>query len=93
MPQKFTPTEITDRLAAIAGWEAQPDAIVRTFTFTDHIAAFSFVTRVAMAAEVMDHHPDLRIVYNTVDIKLNSHDAGGVTERDIRLASKINELV
>jgi 4a-hydroxytetrahydrobiopterin dehydratase len=50
-----------------------------------------FVTRVAMAAEVLDHHPDLRIVYNTVDIVLSSHDAGGVTDRDFALAKKIDE--
>ena len=92
MTQKFSALEIADRLSSLDGWQAQPDAITRTFTFADHITAFAFVTRVAMAAEVMDHHPDLRIVYNTVDIKLNSHDAGGVTDRDIQLASRINEL-
>ena len=52
-----------------------------------------FVTRVAMVAEVQNHHPDLRIVYNAVDLRLSSHDVGGVTDRDIKLAKRINELL
>jgi 4a-hydroxytetrahydrobiopterin dehydratase len=93
MPEKFSPARIQEELASLAGWQAGDDCLTRTFKFADHITAFGFVTRVAMAAEVMDHHPDLRIVYNSVDIKLNSHDAGGVTERDVRLARRINELL
>ena len=92
MATKFTPAQITKALTGLDGWSADGDAITRTFKFADHITAFGFVTRVAMAAEVMDHHPDLRIVYNTVDIRLNSHDAGGVTDRDAKLAQRINEL-
>ena len=92
MATKFTAAQITKALTGLDGWSADGDAITRTFKFADHITAFGFVTRVAMAAEVMDHHPDLRIVYNTVDIRLNSHDAGGVTDRDAKLAARINEL-
>ncbi len=93
MPAKFDPARIKKELADLTGWKADGDeAITKTFKFKDHIEAMGFVTRVAMAAEVMDHHPDLRIVYNTVDLRLNSHDAGGVTERDVKLAAKINEL-
>ena len=92
MATKFTPAQVAGALTELPGWSADGDAIIKTFKFADHITAFGFVTRVAMAAEVMDHHPDLRIVYNTVDLRLNSHDAGGVTERDAKLAKRINEL-
>jgi 4a-hydroxytetrahydrobiopterin dehydratase len=92
MPRKFTPAEIAAAVAGLDGWIAADNVITRTFTFADHITAMGFVVRVAMAAEVMDHHPDLRIVYNTVDIRLASHDAGGVTARDVRLAGQINAI-
>lgn len=92
MPRKFTPAEIEAALADVPGWTAGGDALVRTFTFADHITAMGFVVRVAMAAEAMAHHPDLRIVYRTVEIRLWSHDAGGVTKRDVRLAATINAL-
>jgi 4a-hydroxytetrahydrobiopterin dehydratase len=92
VPQKFTPAEIAEALAGLPGWAAGGDALVRTFTFADHITAMGFVVRVAMAAEVMDHHPEMRIVYSAVEIRLWSHDAGGVTKRDVRLAAKINAL-
>ena len=92
MPAKYTPEQIASALEGIQDWAADGDSLVRTIKFADHITAMGFVVRVAMAAEVMDHHPDLRIVYNTVDIRLNSHDAGGVTDRDVRLAQKVNEL-
>ena len=92
MPTKFDQTQIEMALKGLPGWSADGDSLTRTFKFKDHIEAMGFVTRVAMAAEVMDHHPDLRIVYSTVEIRLNSHDAGGVTDRDVKLAGKINEL-
>ena len=93
MPQKFDAAKVKEAVGSLPGWAADGDeALTRSFKFKDHIEAMGFVTRVAMAAEVMDHHPDLRIVYSTVEIRLNSHDAGGVTERDVKLATKINEL-
>jgi 4a-hydroxytetrahydrobiopterin dehydratase len=90
MPAKMTCPEVGNALVALPGWAADGDAIVRTFTFADHIAAMGFVTKVAMAAEVADHHPELTLLYNTVRIKLWSHDSGGVTQRDIKLAARIN---
>lgn len=93
MAAKFTQEQIAQALRGLDGWQAVGDSISRQFKFKDHITAFGFVTRVAMAAEAMNHHPDLRIVYSTVDITLSSHDAGGVTDRDIRLARRISELV
>ena len=63
----------------------------KSYTFADHITAMGFVNRVALCAEAMDHHPDLRIVYNKVDIILSTHDAGGVTANDLELAHKIEK--
>ncbi|MEO9255458.1 MAG: 4a-hydroxytetrahydrobiopterin dehydratase [Tepidiformaceae bacterium] len=92
MATKMTPEQVTTGLRDVPSWSGDGDkSLKRTFKFKDHIAAMGFVVRVAMAAEVMDHHPDLHIVYNTVDIVLNSHDAGGVTDRDFALAKKIDE--
>jgi len=86
--------QVAEATADLEGWTADGNTkLSRLLKFKDHIDAMGFVIRVAMAAEVMDHHPDLRIVYNNVEIHLSSHDAGGVTDRDIRLATRINELL
>jgi 4a-hydroxytetrahydrobiopterin dehydratase len=77
------------------GWtlDASGKALVRTFQFKDFSEAFSFLTRVAMHAEKADHHPEFTSVWNRVDFRLTSHDSGGVTERDVRLAEAINALI
>ena len=77
-----------------AGWieEDGGKAIVRTFKFKDFSEAFGFLSRVALHAERVDHHPEFTSVWNRVDFRLTSHDAGGVTERDVKLARKINVL-
>jgi 4a-hydroxytetrahydrobiopterin dehydratase len=94
MPATLSATEITQRLAVLPGWSADGEAAIRrAFKFADHITAIGFVVRVAMAAEVMDHHPDLRIVYNNVEIVLSTHSAGGLTENDFALATKIDSLL
>jgi 4a-hydroxytetrahydrobiopterin dehydratase len=67
-------------------------ALVRSFAFKDFSAAFAFLTRVAMHAEKVDHHPEFTNVWNRVDFRLTSHDRGGVTERDVQLAKAINRL-
>ncbi len=91
MPSPLTSSQVVAALTGLPGWtSATGKALQRTFKFPDHIIAMGFVTRVAMAAEAMDHHPELTIVYNTVNITLSSHDAGGVTDRDLRLAEKIS---
>jgi 4a-hydroxytetrahydrobiopterin dehydratase len=76
-------------LAGLDGWAELPDrdAIAKSFKFADFNAAFAFMTRVALAAEKADHHPEWFNVYNKVDIVLSTHDAGGLTERDIALAN------
>lgn len=90
MAQSMTEAEVSAALEGLAGWQAAGNAsISKSFSYDDHIAAMGFVNRVALCAEKMDHHPDLRIVYNKVDIVLSSHDAGGVTSRDINLAKQI----
>ena len=76
------------------GWTLDEDgkALVRSFTFRDFSEAFAFLTRVALHAERQDHHPEFTSVWNRVDFRLTSHDAGGVTERDEKLAAAINRL-
>ena len=76
------------------GWvlEDSGKALTRTFKFKDFSEAFAFLTRVALHAETVDHHPEFTSVWNRVDFRLTSHDAGGVTDRDVNLAEAINAL-
>ena len=75
-------------------WTEQNNKLTRTFKFNNFIEAFAFMTKVALIAEKMNHHPDWRNVYNTVEISLNTHDAGNtVTEKDRKLAEKIDVLL
>ena len=78
-----------------SGWEVDRgrDAIKKTFTFRDFTEAFGFMAQVALAAEKADHHPEWFNVYNRVEVTLTTHDAGGLTERDVRLARFMEELV
>ena len=76
------------------GWDVVNGALHRRLTFADFAAAFAFMTRVAEIAEEHDHHPDWSNSWNVVEISLRSHDVGGViTERDARLAQRINEVL
>ena len=77
------------------GWAFEQDgrALIRTIKFKDFGEAFAFLTRVALHAEKADHHPEFTNVWNRVDLRLTSHDAGGVTERDVNLANAINSLI
>jgi 4a-hydroxytetrahydrobiopterin dehydratase len=81
-------------LAKLTGWsEAQGrDAITKKFVFADFNAAFGFMTRAALVAEKMDHHPEWFNVYKTVEVTLATHDAGGVTERDVKLAQAMDRI-
>lgn len=92
MPTLLSGNARATALLGLPGWQecAGRDAIGRTFAFHDFAEAFAFMTRVALAAEKLNHHPDWSNAYNRVDITLSSHDAGGVTERDIRLAHLID---
>ncbi len=68
------------------------DAIEKTFLFRNFVEAFGFMTRAALVAEKMDHHPEWSNVYRTVDVRLISHDANGLTERDVKLAAAMDKL-
>ena len=90
MRTPLNPAEVRERLAARPGWRLSSDgkAIERQFKFPDFRAAFAFMTRVALTAERADHHPEWTNVYNRVDMRLTTHDAGGLTERDFALAAE-----
>src|SRR5436305_8796248 len=81
-------------LAKLSGWSevAGRDAITKKFVFKDFNEAFGFMTRVALIAEKMDHHPEWFNVYKTVEVTLSTHDAGGVTELDVEVATEMNKL-
>ena len=93
MIEKLAATERAAALDGLEGWsEAEDrDAIQKTFRFKNFNAAFAFMTNVARTAEKMDHHPEWLNVYDRVEVTLSTHEAGGVTERDIRLARFMDE--
>jgi 4a-hydroxytetrahydrobiopterin dehydratase len=94
MAQKLTGDARKAALARLAGWSEvkDRDAITRTFGFRDFNEAFGFMTRAALVAEKLDHHPEWFNVYKTVTVTLSTHDAGGLTERDVTLAEAMNRL-
>ncbi len=89
----LTTAQVTEKLALLPVWHLAGDNIQRTLTFDDFPAAIAFVNRVAEAAEKANHHPDIDIRWNKVRLALSSHDAGGLTERDFKLAGVIDSLV
>lgn len=84
--------EIEAALAELDGWGFQDEAFVRTFRFNDFVHSVDFVEQLAEIAEAQQHHPDIDIRYNKVTLHLSSHDAGGVTMRDVKLAEEIQHL-
>ena len=90
--RKLSETEINDRLSEVPGWHFADGKLQQQFTFTSFVEAFGFMTSVALLAERMDHHPDWSNVYNRVDIGLNTHDVGGISELDFRLAAQISAI-
>lgn len=94
MAEKLTRDARKSALAKLPSWsEAKNrDAITRQFTFRDFNEAFGFMARAALIAEKLDHHPEWFNVYDKVEVTLSTHDAGGVTERDIALAEAMNRL-
>jgi 4a-hydroxytetrahydrobiopterin dehydratase len=94
MAQKLTGQARADALRTLSGWSevAGRDAISKKFVFKDFNAAFGFMARAALVAEKMDHHPEWFNVYKTVDVTLSTHDAGGVTELDLKLAAEMDKL-
>src|ERR1700688_1456620 len=94
MGQKLTADARKAALAKLNGWSevAGRDAITKKFTFKDFNQAFGFMTRAALVAEKMDHHPEGFNVYKTVEVTLSTHDAGGITELDVKLAEAMDKL-
>ncbi len=91
-PPALSDEERKAALATLDGWHeaADRDAICRTFTFKNFNQAFGFMTRSALLAEKMDHHPEWFNVYRTVEVTLTTHDAGGVTELDVKMAKAMD---
>jgi 4a-hydroxytetrahydrobiopterin dehydratase len=90
MSKTLTDAEIQTALTSLSGWKKSGIAIERHYEFKDFVEAIKFVNKIADAAEAAGHHPDIRIVYNQVTLQLTSHDSGGVTQRDVKMAQKIN---
>jgi 4a-hydroxytetrahydrobiopterin dehydratase len=92
--RKFEASARGSALAMLSGWSLVEgrDAITKRFQFRDFSEAFGWMARVALAAEKADHHPEWFNVYRTVDVTLSTHDAGGLTEKDIALAKVMDQL-
>ncbi len=90
--RKLTDDEIKQQLAQAPGWELKDGKLHRELQFGSFIEAFGFMTALALVAEKMDHHPEWFNVYDRVEVTLCTHDAGGVSERDIRLAAAMDRL-
>lgn len=94
MPQKLSDEARRHALARLKGWSevGGRDAIAKKFVFADFSQAFGFMTRAALMAEKLDHHPEWSNVYKNVEVVLSTHDAGGVTELDIKLAEAMDKF-
>jgi 4a-hydroxytetrahydrobiopterin dehydratase len=94
MAEKLTGSARKTALDMLSGWSEVKgrDAITKKFTFADFNEAFGFMARVALIAEKADHHPEWFNVYNKVEVTLSTHDAGGVTARDVKLATAMDKL-
>jgi len=92
MPQPLPEDAITRKLAALPGWARDGEEIVRTYDRGNFNGSIAFVNEIAAAANAADHHPDIAISWNSVTVRLSSHDAKGLTDRDFALAQTIDGL-
>ena len=92
MADKLSEQDVASGLDSLAGWSLVDDKLKREFKFTNFIEAFGFMTKAAIEAEKMNHHPEWFNVYNRVAVHLTTHSAGGITELDFELARKLNQL-
>ena len=94
MVEKLTEAQRSQAFGKLKGWghDAKADALTQDFKFKDFSEAFAFMTRVALLAQSANHHPEWSNVYNKVSIRLTTHDAGGVTAKDVALAKAIDKL-
>jgi len=91
-PRRLTDGEIDDALAGLEGWSLERGKLHKEYRFADFVQAFAFMTRVAAAAEERAHHPEWFNVYSTVRVDLTTHDAGGISQRDVDLAREMDRL-
>jgi len=91
-PSPLSETEVVSRLSSLNGWNLEKGEIVRTFEFPDFRGSLAFVNRIGELAESAGHHPDIDIRYNKVQLALVTHDAGGLTASDFKLAEQINRV-
>lgn len=89
---KLTSKQIRAQIAALQGWRLRGKRISRLFVFDDFMQGMRFLNRVAKLAEGMNHHPDIDIRYNKIKLSLTTHDEGGLTMRDFKLARKIDQM-
>lgn len=92
MRTKLTEAELAAGLKSLPGWSVESGAIVKTFKFAKFADGIAFVGRMAKAADAMDHHPDIDIRYTKIRVALSTHDAGGITAMDTKLAEQIEGL-
>src|SRR3954470_17172955 len=92
MRQKLSDDQIRSELSSLPGWTRDGDALTKTFQFKKFADGIAFVQRVAVAADAADHHPDIDIRYTKIRIALSTHDAGGITAADVKLAREIERL-
>jgi len=90
--KKLDEAQVARHMKALPGWELGEDRIKRTFRFKDFVEAFGWMSSVALVAERMNHHPEWRNVWATVEVELSTHDAGGLTELDMKLAAEMDAL-
>jgi 4a-hydroxytetrahydrobiopterin dehydratase len=90
--KKLSENELDETVRAMNGWELKDGKLKKSYRFSNFVEAFGFMTRIALEAEKINHHPEWSNVYNTVTIKLSTHDAGGITDYDIKLANIIESI-
>ena len=88
--KKLSGNELDETVKSLSGWELKDGKLQKSFKFSNFIEAFGFMTRIALEAEKINHHPEWSNVYNTVTVKLSTHDTGGITDYDIKLANIID---
>ncbi|PRY92936.1 pterin-4-alpha-carbinolamine dehydratase [Hasllibacter halocynthiae] len=91
-PRRLSPGEVEEALASLPEWRQADGALRRRYRFADFGEAWAFMTRCALLAEKVDHHPDWRNVWSRVDVALTTHDAGGVTQLDVEMARAMDAL-
>lgn len=89
---KFNKEKINKKLETLSGWIFSDNSILKTYEFENFLESIDFVNKIVPVAERVNHHPDIKISYNKVTITLSTHDEGGITEKDINLAQKIETL-